>query len=808
MVKYRVKAPDGRTFVIVAPDGTTEQEAINFSKPRADSWEDGATYKMKPSGKAAGMSAPAAEQPYTAPARKKEPASERNQAADQKLTQINAELESVDAEIAEISNKQGRTRPVLLGGRGEPDIQTDRKYFADLQRYRSDLMRYKRQFEIGETGSTVGALGGALTGAAVGGAAGSVVPVAGTGIGAVIGSVLGAAIGSGAGSLWDVEEARKQRDISEEQAKALAINRGVTSLVIDGAAVLVLGPGGRMLGKVARKSPAFQQLRQVVDQVFDWDALKNVAKTQRTDVTGGKRATEMPQGTAQGVTKEIAPARLAPNREEQIAANQGLLEDIAKTSPSGDTMPSMGAITGKPSRGEILTRKIAPERFKESDTQVAQSAFAIRDRALRSLDAGGALEGQDLGNAVAKVVKSADTTLKRKYGPVYEEARREGGVINLAPVANFLETQIKREAAWKPAEMAELKRLRGLIVKEIEKKDVFGQSTGQVDRIAELDFGAAQDFLSMVKATSRGLLTGNEAPTKAFTGVHGEVLALADDAYVKSLKNVNPDLAKKLMTAREDYRITMGDLYGDTMVAIARRNPEDVGSMLTQKGTVSEIQDVREMLDRAFKVAGKRSRLVVGQQGEMVTKELGKGEVDDLRRRIDAGMTKAFIEKETERLMSLGAKLGDSKFRQTLRELLTGKGAVDKMRGAHILTELDKINGALQLVNPEIMARGAPVGSVIGVGRLGGGTAVHAATGTPVGPTTLGILLVSSLGGKMIANAVATSMTHANTGVLRKMTAALKLMRAAGTSPAAAESVTRMTREILEELDMPQEEQQ
>ena len=786
--KHKVTSPSGDVYYVLAPEGTTEQQVIDFARPRAATWEPGRTYRMIPSGQAATV--PNLQDIPETPESDEKPQSARNLIADEKVAALDKELAEIDAQIAEISNKQGRTRAVLLGGRGEAEVAADRKKLADLKRDRSDLMRYKSQFEVGERGSTVGGVGGAFAGAVAGGAVGSVVPLVGTAIGAIIGSVLGAAAGSGVGSLWDVKEARKQREISDKEALHIAGNRAVTSLVVDGAFAIVLGAGGRMLGRVAVKSPAFRELQKVANEIFNWDDIKNMSATQRKSVTGGKRADRMLPKHGQSVTEAIAPERRVTPHE----ANQALLEDLAKNSRTGDAVPSVGAVQGRPGSVESSVRRLAPERFQQGDTDLVESALAIRDRAINSLDAGGALEGQALGNAVERVVQSADRTLKRVYGPVFAEARNLGHTIDMSEVVEFLDTQIARKTAWKPAEMSELKALRQSLIGE--KNDVFGQP----QETLEMGFGAAQDLLSRLKAMSRGLLTGNEAPTRLYTTVIDKVINQADNAYMAAMKEVDPTLAIKLKQAREAYRVTMGDLYSETMVAIAKKRPEDIGAMLSTKGTVTEIQDIRQTLERALKQAPNKSRYKTLPNGERQVVEYGKEELDKLRRQIDAGVIKGFIEKETGRLTTLDAKLGDQKFRQTLRELLLGKGVADKQRGAAILTELDRMNGALKLVNPEILKAGAPLGSEFGLGGFGAGTLTASATGGKIGPTTLLLWLTASVGGKLIAKAVATSMTHANTGILRKMTQAITLARAAGTSPAAAEAATRLTKQIINEL--------
>lgn len=55
MPRYEITGPDGRTAIIEAPEGVSEQEAIGFAQENWAGWVDGGRYAMEPAMQAAAV---------------------------------------------------------------------------------------------------------------------------------------------------------------------------------------------------------------------------------------------------------------------------------------------------------------------------------------------------------------------------------------------------------------------------------------------------------------------------------------------------------------------------------------------------------------------------------------------------------------------------------------------------------------------------------------------------------------------------------------------------------------------------------
>jgi len=790
MRTWQVKADDGQSWMVDAPDDATEAEVNGFAAENADSWTNGGHYAMT-----AAVTEPAA------PAAPESPNAARtvNEKADAYVRQLAAEMKKIDDERMKLAYGHFRSPAVLAGGDGQ-EVAPVGTQLAELTKKYDELKAKRDALEIGTTGATVGGIGGSLGGGAIGVGLGALTgpfaPVA-MPIGGLIGSILGGAGGAAAGThLWDIPEARGARDINEAEAAQLIKDRAIESLVWDGAFVLVLGPGGKLIGKMltggkligkmlngARIGPA---MKAVARETLKWDDVVKIKQSQMSNAVA-KRAKELPAGVATQASDalKIAPA-ITPE-----AANQRLIADVAAR--SGGRVPTTGEVRGVVGGGEQFVRRQSPTPFFENDKILSETAEKVRREALDVLDQAGAVTGPELGASVRTVVQSADRSLKRATGPVFERAAQQNVVIDMRDTLQEIERVLFRDTE---AAGSLLKGDRAYMegVKKALKEEPYMSPQG------------VQDFISGQKSTLRGMDTGGAKPGEFMQKALGKLVETADRAFITTLRGVNdPTLVRDLLSTRELYRATMDDLYSDTWAKMANKTPEDVGKVFITPGTVTEIRELRKALDRAVSVAPQKARY----KGSIVPenlRELSQRSVIQERARIDAGLVKGFIEKNTLSLTDLESKMRDPDFLLTLKELLTGKGVADPVLGKKVLDELDRTMGVVRLIRPEMAPQ---PGRILpsGVGGMGAGTVVGGVTGQGISPITVGTLLGALSGARFIAKATATAMTNGNLGTFRLIQRATALAHITGRNAAAAEALHGVLRE-LDEWDRTTPEKQ
>lgn len=735
----------GESWQVDAPDDVTEGEVNEFAAANYASWVNGGHYRMDP------VSEP----------------SPRNVAADSKVKAIDTRLAEIEAEQGTLGTREFVETP----GGAVTGFGQKRETPALLQRSRelkteADALKDERSRNVvGDTGQTVGGVGGALTGAGLGAALGSPLGPPGMAVGGTIGAILGGTAGTAAGThLYDIPQARKARDINDAEAAEIIKSRAIESLIWDGEFVLILGPGGRVIGKIADGAKFLPALKAAAKESVAWDQLPK-AKSQQMEKVIGQRAAAAPEGLATEASRTL---QVTPRQSGQVLTTEAL-RDIAER--TGGRVPTRGEITGMPGGLERFARGSVPARFFENDQKIAKAAVDIRDEALGILDDTGAYVGADLGNAIRTVTKSANNALKRTTGRVFERAAKADVLADMAPTIKILENVLARD-----------QRSMNRLLAPAERASLDSMLTAlQVSPNMWVD--GVQDFISGNKAALRGLSSEGAKPTEFMEKVLNDVVQAADGAYLAALQKA-PDAALKadLLAARKLYGETMRDLYSDTMVKVARQTPEDVGRMLTAKGSVTEIREIRAALDRALSLAPAKPHM----RGKIVA-ELGKQQAVDERARIDAGIIKGFIEKQTLSLDSLSDKLRDPDFRLTLKELLTGKGIAEPERGRVVLERLDRILATEKLAPPPIKRpRGISVSPT---------TVVAGATPLSAGGAAMSVVS-GALGLRHLASSIATYMTTGNDGYFRAIERAVVLSRLAGKSAAAAEAARAAARDL------------
>lgn len=761
---------DGESWTIEAPDDATEAEVNQFAADNYAGWVNGGRYRMDLA------DAPTGPAPAAAPVA---PAGPQKEDYDRAVALL-------DKQIAALNKQRKVPSPgETLGGRSlihEPELD---KQIAGLTELRD-------KFAIGSTGQTVGGIGGALagggTGALIGGA---IAGPPGMVVGGLLGSIAGGAAGVAAGThLWDIPAARETREVTDQDAAELIRQRAIEAVIWDGAFVLILGPGGRVIGKMTKGARFMPALKAAAKEAVAWDELPKVAEKQLAGVVE-KRAAQVPPGMATQVSRALGE----PTKKTTQEAAEDLVADIAAR--SGGRVPTKGEMSGIVRGTEGFARRQSPLPFFENDRILADTAESIRNTALKDLDVAGAVTGPEFGEAIKRVADSANRSLKSTTAPIFERAAREGVAVDMTPTVRYLEGVLAKDKASANALLAPGERARiETMLAGVSSPTKFGLR-GASTMTAE----GVQDFVSGQKAALRGATGDGTKPGEYMAKVLRDLVEVADSSYQGMLERVNPALRRDLTQARKLYKDTLGDLYADAMAVAASKTPEDVGRALTAKGTVTEIRELRAALDRAVSGAPGKARYKGGVQPENL-KELSKAQMQAEHARIDAGLIKGFIEKQTQTLDNLPQKLRDADFRLTLKELLTGKGVADPALGQKVLDELDRTAGVLKLIRPEHAPQPGRALGASGVGSVGATTAVSGVTGQPIqvaAPVAIGGMRLLRYFGQVMA----TAMTSGNTGVLRQFQRALMLSQAAGSNVAAAEAARAAWREL--GIDMEQE---
>src|SRR5574341_240456 len=774
MAVWKVNGSDGQSWTVDAPEDVTEDEVNTFAAANADSWVNGGRYQMVPECEPS-----------------KPPISARN-------IEAAAAVRSLDEQIAEKQRQIAsfKTPTETPGGAvvamtptksGQAQIGTLEREIAELQAQRDKLV-------IGSKGQTYGGVGGSLLGTGMGIlAGGAIAGPPGMYVGGMLGSILGGAGGAALGTkLWDIPEAREALDISDAEAAALIRNRAIESLVWDGAFVLIFGPGGRLIGKMADGAKFAPALKASVKESFVWDDMVRAKKEQLKGISE-KRGRDIPTRFADEVSARLGVPQSATDAE----LTGKLIRDIS--AKAAGQIPTQGGMVGVTTGAEAFARRQSPVTFLKNEKKLTEAVQQIRDDALSSLDRAGAHGRFELGQALEQVVDSADTTVKRVTGPIFDRAAAQNVAVDMTETVNYMRAILKEDldsgrTLLKGPERTAIENSLGALELPLNEARKSAKARGAiiVSQPITMTPQAAQNFISGNKAAARAIGPDGTKPSGFMTKYLMNVNTLADSAYLSTLRNVEaPSLMQDLLGARRLYRETLGDLYSDAMAKAARQDAEDVGRALTPKGAISEIRELRQALNRAVQNAPRKSRFTY--EGRPVLTELGKEAMETERRRIDAGLIKGFIERNTQSLADLEMKIRDPEFRDTLKELLMGEGVASAPLGRKVLEELDKVVAAFKLVRPELAPQPGKV--VSGLGSVGGGTVAAAMTW---GGIQGGVAAFASwlFGARFLGRAMATAMTTGNMGVFRTIQRAAALAPKAGSSAATAEALRGIMREL------------
>src|SRR3990167_2727112 len=441
MATWKIDSSDGRSWTIDAPDSLPEKEVLDFADEHADSWVDGGHYRLDESNADVTESTPERKADVTS-------TTERNAEVDAAVKSLTEQIDAFKAEQTKLPARKF-AGPVLTGGSGDEvgpvtgfapaaDAVLDRR--AEIEAKVKRLTAQRDAFTLGSAGQTVGGVGGALLGASTGVALGSPLGPPGMAVGGVLGSILGAAGGVALGThLYDIPEAQQVRDISDAEAAELIKSRVIESLIWDGAFVLVLGPGGRLIGKMvngAKFAPAF---KAVAKESVAWDQIAKSKQTQLEDVVA-KRAEQAQPGLATEASTALGVKPVRPARK----AVEKLVGDIAER--SGGRVPTKGEMTGLVSGGETFVRGQAPKPFFHNDKVLADTAESIRKTALNELDTAGAYGSFDMGTAVSRVADSAEKSLRAPTGPIFDRAAQQLVRVDVSEAFKYVDDVLARDA--------------------------------------------------------------------------------------------------------------------------------------------------------------------------------------------------------------------------------------------------------------------------------------------------------------------------------------------------------------------------
>jgi hypothetical protein len=531
-------------------------------------------------------------------------------------------------------------------------------------------------------------------------------------------------------------------------------------------------------------------LRATGKQILAWDDIKQATKASARHPIE-QRASVAPKGIASEVTDALNLPRQMSDQE----AAELLIQRVERLSGGG--LPTEGEVRGIVKGKEMFARKQAPLIFFENDKRLGEAAEAIRRTALRDLDNVGAYDPVSLGQAIDKVKASAMSTLKRVTGPIFDRAANTGIPVNMDGVLKYLRAELAAERAagrglLTGPERQHLETILETLEAPLKEAQAAARQRGAIimSQPVTMTPESAQRFISGNLAASRRIATNGEKPTeymeKVLVGMNKQAGAAFDDM----MRQV-PDatLRAELGWAKTVYRQTMEDIHSESMLALATKNPEDVGRSLLTKGTVTEIRDLRRAMDRAMKGAPSKPRY----KGMGDPTEMGKEMLYQEKARIDAGLIKGYIEANTQSLADLGQKLRDPMFAMTLRELLSGPGVANPILGRKVLAELDRAVGAVKLITPQLAPQPGRV-MPQGVGSMGGGTIGAAATGDI--RSAVAAVAMWAIGARTLGRAMAHAMTNGHTGALRQIQRIAALAPAAGKNVAAAEAIIALGREL------------
>lgn len=746
MTKWEIDAPNGDHYTVLAPREASEDEVMGYAQASAPSWRNGGVYTLPESGDIQDFAeeqvpVPRAKldlealggermiEPTLDPRRSPKPLS--TEEAERTRRELEAKMENI-----EIAREQLRRRM------GEPDFRSGRetagatldtpghRRLRELDAKYAELEAQRDHLTVGHAGE----LGGGIIGAVGGGLVGTALfrnPIAALAL-----SWLGAAGGANVGTrLWDIPEARKAREISDEEAARIANSRGAYSLMFDGALMLVFGPGAQVIGRYTRNSPLGQMIAKGAQKIIGWDDIvragKNLRGAQR------QRAVEARTKGQDSLTKE-AVERMAADGE----------------------VPTRAQVTGENHLLDDAAEQIAPGARRKQREQITRN---VEDR-IAIARTGGAepfgpllhdFENKAAGDAIADIQTGVRAAIRQRTAPTFEEARTAGFRINLAGAKAFIRNALRENDG-----------ALNQVLKETERQRLQGM-LNQLEADPFMGAAAAQRFISALKAGQRAIVDGTPA-SDLYQQTLSDVIGQTEQLFDNAAEAMSPGLRKRLQDARKLYREMSEITLDEEVEKLLRKNPEAVLEALTQRGKTTPLDAINKLINfgRVFGVESAE------QNAELIRRAAFESYV---RREVLSGVDSAaqFNHKW----------LTDAKFRRTFEKLAEIGGPsmrmqVNDLKVLSKMAEIAQRNGAKDRSWLPITIPGA-TGLAVGVGSGVG-------AGTFVGLSLYGV-----------ARALATARTSGNRGILnalrRVMDATMRPeMYGAGRAAALAEAVRQL----------------
>lgn len=526
---------------------------------------------------------------------------------------------------------------------------------------------------------------------------------------------------------------------------------------------------GDMLGKIAQLAAKAPWVKTYVMPVLEKAA--NAAKAGVAKATEGaaftKPTVSAAEGTAGGVAAEAAPATV-PTQAERTAAQRVAL---AKTpvqkeavqalldKTEGSTVPTPGQVTGQAGFGESLARITHPRPFDQAkeDIQAAAEklhAETVNPERLAMLE-GNANGGQQtrlqMGQQIQQMAKDAAFAVKKRLGPDFEAAKKLGVGIDMEPVVLAARQALEEDATvlggkLSAAERADLEKIAK--PSSASTWGMMGEENEFGDAGTFVSPESALDFISRQKEKLRGL-TADHIPSDNYTKLLTKLMGLADEQYVKSASAVGEgEVVRKLMLARSQYREMNKTVYQDAIKKVLRQDPENVGKLFWQSGTVSEVGQLSKLFDILY-----REKVITAKEILQLQKNMTRGFLQEAVPTVEAAA------KWSETLAA------DPLKRDTWRTLTETTGGHDMIHAMLVLEEASKI--ALR-GNPQLV--GASSGVLIPLRRAAGlGMGVSWVTGA-LHPG----MIIAGFSADAVGKLMATAYTKADKGTINLIARALK----------------------------------
>jgi len=508
-----------------------------------------------------------------------------------------------------------------------------------------------------------GALGGAMIGAPFG-------PV-----GSFVGAMVGSATGTGTGAL--VSDALTGEDLDY----ANAVNEAAISMGFD-LATLGMGKALKPAYLLAKKKLGFT-----------------------------------PQEAAKQLVKELEPA---VGTQASLQATQNILEDTGATlTPSQVGATGLQLIAEKIGRVGIvsagsfeenarLVNEAAQEGLNEVVNRLSVNAsgspIELAENLMGVIDAGKQALTTNYGNGLDELAKMAPTNVSIPLGKHisamdrFIAERTKGGFTDLDPAAiDFIENNLKGMTG---NNLAQATSLEGLII--LDK-----QLTAQIRQ----------------KFGTPGTSTFNADAERQLTALAAEMR----EATYNALKKVDPDLASKFKTLKEEYAAgiqgLLPEINNNFVRQASKNNYSALGNTLASAGNASQILAFKKSMQEAFKQIEKAGGTSAGQfiAYEEAEALLKKGFLEKLFP--DLGTEMFSIEKYSNLARRLSSKGEQEKFRAVLgADFPRVKQLINLM--AEASTKPSGNIGELAMRSKEYQAGRGLAQTVVGVGTaatVGGG---------------------------------------------------------------------------------------